>query len=74
MLDCRIQQIGKSIEIDKYKYGPKVELMDIAIFKAIDYSKTFFSTSNFFKKSKINTLAFLKKATTENIPSKLCFE
>ena len=46
-------KLVKSIEIDKYKYGPKVEFMDIVIFKGDRFFKNgFFRHQTFSKRAK----------------------
>ena len=58
----------KSIKIDKFKYGSKVEYMDLIIFKGNRSSKLDFSTLKSFRRRRIFTPTFRKKVTTKNTP------
>ena len=60
-----------SIKIDKFKYGSKVEHMDLIIFKGNRFHKVDFLASKSFKNHKIFMLTFHKKVLIKNIPSKI---
>ena len=64
-------KLEKSIEIDKYTYGPKVEYMDIVIYKGDRFLKNGFFNIKFFQKQQ-NKYAYIpqksnhKKHTIKN--------
>ena len=61
----------KSIKIDKFKYGSKVEFMDLVILKETDFVKKACWTLKSFRKNKIFMRTFRKKVTIKNTPSKI---
>ena len=61
----------KSIKIDKFKYGSKVEFMDLVIFKGNRFRQKGLLDIKIFRKNKICTRTFRKKVTIKNTPSKI---
>ena len=55
---AEFNKLVKSIEIDKYKYGPKVEFMDIVIFKGGRFFKNGFFDIKLFQKEQ-NKYAYI---------------
>ena len=53
MLDFRSQQSGKSITIDKFKYGPRIEFMDLVICKGKRFYEKGFIDIRVFQKKQI---------------------
>ena len=60
----------ESIRIDKFKYGPRVEYMDLVIFKGNRFHEKGFLISKYIRKSRIFKLTSRKKVFTENMLSK----
>ena len=66
-------KLVQSIKIDKFKYGPRVEYMDLIIFKGNRFSQSglFFFDIKIFQKPQ-NLYAYIpQKVIIKNIPSKI---
>ena len=64
-------KLVESIEIDKFKHGPRVEFMDLLSMKATDSTTVDVSTSKYIRKSRICMHTSLRRAIIENTQSKI---
>ena len=65
-----LEHFVKSIKIEKFKYGSKVEYMNLVIIKETYFIKKNISTTKSFRKNKISMLTSHKKSNHKNTPSK----